>query len=105
MSSDGEEAAAPRLRLSCYKHFDMLWFCYTPAHQLQQYYRLGTLDNCSQKWSALYDCLNLKTKRTSAIEDILETREKSEHHIWTFRSPHEAKSHWRKLFGHLEGQE
>lgn len=36
-----------------------------PVHQMQQYYRLGVLDNCSGKWSALYDCLTLKTKQSS----------------------------------------
>ncbi|KAK6163481.1 hypothetical protein DH2020_000345 [Rehmannia glutinosa] len=76
-----------------------------PVHQMQQYYRLGALDNCSGKWSALYDCLNLKTKRASEVEEILETREKSVPHIWSFRSPKEARSHWNKLFGHLDEQE
>ncbi|KAK6163473.1 hypothetical protein DH2020_000337 [Rehmannia glutinosa] len=105
MSSENEEAAAPRRRLSCSKYFDALWFCYSPVHQMQQYYRLGAFDNCSGKWSALYDCLNLKTKRASEVEEILETREKSVPHIWSFRSPKEARSHWNKLFGHLDEQE
>ena len=37
-------------------------FIAAPVHQMQQYYRLGTLDNCGGKWSALVDCLTLKTK-------------------------------------------
>ncbi|KAK4440654.1 hypothetical protein Salat_0400300 [Sesamum alatum] len=105
MSSGKEEDAAPRRRLSCTKYFDALWFCYSPVHQMQQYYRLGALDNCSGKWSALYDCLALKTKRASEVEEILETREKSEHHIWSFRSPMEARAHWQRLFGHLDDQD
>ncbi|KAL3828531.1 hypothetical protein ACJIZ3_017333 [Penstemon smallii] len=114
MNSNKEEAEPARRRLSCTKYFDALWFCYSinvrvvkipPVHQLQQYYRLGTLDNCSEKWSALFDCLSLKTKRVSEVEEILETREKSKQHIWSFRSPQEARSHWDKLFGHLDGQE
>ncbi|KAK4409036.1 hypothetical protein Sango_0484600 [Sesamum angolense] len=48
MSSGKEEDAAPRRRLSCTKYFDALWFCYSPVHQMQQYYRLGALDNCSE---------------------------------------------------------
>ncbi|KAL6511914.1 hypothetical protein OROGR_021511 [Orobanche gracilis] len=105
MGSEEETDAVPRRRLSCSKYFDALWFCYSPVHQLQQYYRLGALDNCSGKWSALYDCLILKTKRASEVEEILETRESSVPHIWSFRSPKEAKSHWQKHFGHLDGQE
>lgn len=39
-----------------------------PVHQMQQYYRLGVLDNCHEKWSALADCLMLKTKRASDVQ-------------------------------------
>ncbi|PIN00988.1 hypothetical protein CDL12_26515 [Handroanthus impetiginosus] len=105
MSSEQEEAAAPLRKLSCSKYFDALWFCYSPVHQMQQYYRLGALDNCSGKWSALYDCLMLKTKRASEVEEILETREKAKHHIWSFRSPKEAKVRWEELYRHLDKQE
>nr|GMD54206.1 uncharacterized protein C227.17C-like [Ipomoea batatas] len=72
-----------------------------PVHQMQQYYRLGNLDNCSDKWSALYDCLSLKTKRQAEVEEILEKREKTKPHIWSFRTPEEAASHWQKLYGHM----
>ncbi|XP_022898503.1 uncharacterized protein C227.17c-like isoform X3 [Olea europaea var. sylvestris] len=68
MSLEKEEGAATRRRLSCTKYFDALWFCYSPVHQMQQYYRLGDLDNCSGKWTALVDCLSLKTKRSSELE-------------------------------------
>ncbi|KAL3651032.1 hypothetical protein CASFOL_007435 [Castilleja foliolosa] len=105
MNSEKEEEAGPRQRLSCTKYFDALWFCYSPVHQLQQYYRIGALDNCSGKWSALYDCLNLKTKRASEVEEILESREKSIPHIWSFRTQEEARYHWQKLFGHLDDDE
>ncbi|KAK2643532.1 hypothetical protein Ddye_025295 [Dipteronia dyeriana] len=67
MSSD-EENSVSRRRLSCFKCFDALWFCYSPVHQLQQYYRLGVFDNCTDKWSALVDCLTLKTKSSSKVE-------------------------------------
>nr|GMD16007.1 uncharacterized protein C227.17C-like [Ipomoea batatas]GMD20408.1 uncharacterized protein C227.17C-like [Ipomoea batatas] len=97
MSSEKE----PRRKLSCSACFDALWFCYTPVHQMQQYYRLGNLDNCSDKWSALYDCLTLKTKRQAEVEEILEKREKTKPHIWSFRTPEEAASHWQKLYGHM----
>ncbi|KAL9416386.1 hypothetical protein AB3S75_039559 [Citrus x aurantiifolia] len=100
-----KESSAPRRRLSCSTCFDALWFCYSPVHQMQQYYRLGVLDNCTAKWSALVDCLTLKTKPSSQVEEILETREKAKPHIWTFRTPEEANSHWKNLFGHLDEME
>ncbi|XP_030453503.1 uncharacterized protein C227.17c [Syzygium oleosum] len=107
MASADEEAssAVPRRRLSCTTCFNALWFCYSPVHQMQQYYRAGVLDNCSGKWSALVDCLTLKTKRASEVQEILETREKAKQHIWTFRTPEEASSHWEELFGHLDEPE
>ncbi|KAI5666522.1 hypothetical protein M9H77_16375 [Catharanthus roseus] len=70
--------------------------------KMQQYYRLGSLDNCSAKFSALFDCLNLKTKRSSEVEEILERREKEKPHIWSFRTPEEAASKWEELYGHLD---
>ncbi|GMP88650.1 hypothetical protein CsSME_00040557 [Camellia sinensis var. sinensis] len=102
MISEKEEEASVPQRLSCTTCFDALWFCYSPVHQMQQYYRLGVLDNCSGKWNALVDCLTLKTKRTSVVEEILETREKAKPHIWSFRTPEEAASHWKELFGNLD---
>ncbi|KAJ0021765.1 hypothetical protein Pint_31986 [Pistacia integerrima] len=107
MSSESEsesESVSPRPRSSCIKCFDALWFCYSPVHQMQQYYRLGTFDNCVNKWAALVDCLSLKTKPSSQVENILEAREKEKEkaHIWTFRTPEEATSHWKSLFGHLD---
>ncbi|KAH7862154.1 hypothetical protein Vadar_000819 [Vaccinium darrowii] len=102
MNSEKEETSVSRRRLSCTKCFDALWFCYSPVHQMQQYYRLGVLDNCSQKWTALVDCLTLKIKRSSEVEEILENREKAKPHIWTFRTPEESALHWRDLFGDLD---
>lgn len=104
-SADEEASSVPRRRLSCTTCFNSLWFCYSPVHQMQQYYRLGVLDNCSGKWSALVDCLALKTKRASDVQEILETREKAKHHIWTIRTPEEASSHWKELFAHLDEPE
>ncbi|CAL1367031.1 unnamed protein product [Linum trigynum] len=102
MEPEEVTSSAARRRLSCTKHFDALWFCYSPVHQMQQYYRLGVLDNCSGKWSALYDCLTLKTKRSSEIEDILNTREKAKTHIWTFRSKEEASAYWTEQYGDMD---
>ncbi|KAJ1376276.1 hypothetical protein SESBI_50114, partial [Sesbania bispinosa] len=55
-------------KLSCSACFDALWFCYSPVHQMQQYYRLGVLDNCSEKWRAMVDCFMLKTKPASQVQ-------------------------------------
>ncbi|XP_008227088.1 PREDICTED: uncharacterized protein C227.17c [Prunus mume] len=105
MPSVEEGSLAPKRRLSCSTCFDALWFCYSPVHQMQQYYRLGVLDNCSGKWNSLVDCLSLKTKRSSEVQEILETREKAKPHIWTFRTPEEASVHWKEQFGHLDEME
>ncbi|XP_043696473.1 uncharacterized protein LOC122646903 [Telopea speciosissima] len=99
------ESSSSGSRLSCTICFDALSFCYSPVHQMQQYYRLGVLDNCSEKWNALFDCLSLKTKRSSEMKEILETREKTKPHIWTFRTPEEASDHWNELFGHVNDPE
>ncbi|KDP34361.1 hypothetical protein JCGZ_11244 [Jatropha curcas] len=72
---------------------------------MQQYYRLGVFDNCSEKWNALVDCLLLKTKKSSEVQEILASREKAKDHIWTFRTPEEASSHWKELYGQLDGME
>ncbi|KAG2674512.1 hypothetical protein I3760_13G140400 [Carya illinoinensis] len=104
MSSETEASSGPPTqRLSCTTCFDALWFCY--FHQMQQYYRLGVLDNCSEKWNAVLDCLNLKTKRSAEVQEILETREKAKPHIWTFRTQEAASSNWKEQFGHLDEME
>ncbi|KAF3967648.1 hypothetical protein ACB098_08G113400 [Castanea mollissima] len=106
MSTETETSSGlQKQRLSCSTCFDALWFCYSPVHQMQQYYRLGVLDNCSEKWNVLYDCLRLKTKRSTEVQEILETRDRAKPHIWTIRTPEEAASHWKELFGHLDEPE
>ncbi|XP_073111728.1 uncharacterized protein [Elaeis guineensis] len=73
-SSSGLGSAAPKvqaLHLSCTKCFDALWFCYSPFHQMQQYYRYGEFDGCFGKWNALFDCLSLKTKKSSEVQVLL----------------------------------
>ncbi|KAL3641183.1 hypothetical protein CASFOL_016151 [Castilleja foliolosa] len=37
--------------------------------------------------------------------EILESREISVPHIWSFRTQEEARYHWQKLFGHLDNDE
>ncbi|KAF9593725.1 hypothetical protein IFM89_024729 [Coptis chinensis] len=62
-ASSSSSSSVPRPQLL--KCFNALWFCYSPFHQMQQYYRAGVFDNCSGKWNALFDCLGLKTKPPS----------------------------------------
>jgi hypothetical protein len=61
-------AAAPRAQLSCTRFADALYFCYSPVYQVQQLYRRGTLDDCSGRWGALYDCMSLKAKPNAELE-------------------------------------
>jgi hypothetical protein len=84
--------------LDCIKCFDALWFCYSPWHQMQTYYRYGDFDNCFGKWGALVDCLSLKTKRKAEVEEILIAREKARPHIWTYRTVDEASEYWWQLY-------
>nr|XP_009390014.1 PREDICTED: uncharacterized protein C227.17c [Musa acuminata subsp. malaccensis] len=93
-SSPTTSSSQEARKLSCTKHFDALWFCYSPFHQVQQYYRHGEFDNCFGKWNALFDCLNLKTKKSSEVQEILEAREKAKQHIWTIRTVEEASVNW-----------
>uniref|UniRef100_A0A0D6R752 Early meiotic induction protein 1 n=1 Tax=Araucaria cunninghamii TaxID=56994 RepID=A0A0D6R752_ARACU len=90
-----------RRNMSCTACFDALGFCYTPLYQMQQYYRYGKFDNCSDKWSALFDCLRLKTKPSTEMQAILESREKNQPHIWKFRTVEEASREWNNVYGHL----
>ncbi|KAJ6798383.1 Uncharacterized protein M6B38_211680 [Iris pallida] len=87
-----------RKALSCTKCFDALWFCYSPFHQMQQYYRQGEFDTCFGKWDALFDCLSLKTKRSSEVQEILDAREKAKQHIWTYRTVEEASANWWRMY-------
>jgi len=91
----------PPPRPDCIKCFDALWFCYSPFHQMQSYYRYGEFDNCFGKWGDLVDCLTLKTKRVAEVEEILIAREKAKPHIWTFRTVDEASKHWWRMYKHL----
>lgn len=70
MSTEKESSSSStaKRKLSCTACFNALWFCYSPVHQMQQYYRVGVFDNCSGKWKAMIDCLTLKTKPASHVQ-------------------------------------
>nr|VDD40344.1 unnamed protein product [Brassica oleracea] len=121
MTTETDDSTAVRRRVSCTKCFDALWFCYctwsnitsngngtgqgcAPFYQMQQYYRVGKLDDCTKKFSDLFDCLSLKTKTASEAEKIMEEQEQAEaaKHIWIMRTREEASCHWNETFGHLD---
>ena len=45
------------------------------------------------------------TSWTLWMQEILEARGRAKPHIWTIRTPEEASSHWKKLYGHLDKPE
>ncbi|GLJ37530.1 hypothetical protein SUGI_0762610 [Cryptomeria japonica] len=108
MAEEDEGLVSPVLKrnLSCTERFDELWFCYSPVYQMKQYYRYGTFDTCFEKWSAVFDCLRLKTKRKHEVQKILEARERDQPpHIWKMRTFEEASANWNSMYGHLNEYE
>ncbi|VAI18183.1 unnamed protein product [Triticum turgidum subsp. durum] len=95
-----ENPNRPPSRLDCIKYFNALWSCYSPFHQMQNYYRYGVFDNCSSKWRDLVDCLTLKTKSKAEVEEMLMAREKARPHFWTYRTVDEASANWWKMYKH-----
>eukprot|EP00249_Psilotum_nudum_P007575 c20665_g1_i1 orf=236-619(-) len=91
-----------KFKLSCVSCIDAIWFCYTPVHQMKEYYREGTFDSCRKKWSELFDCFYLRTKPDAEVQAILGARERNKPHLWKLRSREEASKEWDKLFGHLQ---
>ena len=95
-----EGGGLPLPRPDFVKCFDALWFCYSPWHQMQYYYRYGDFDSCFGKWGDLAECLSLKTKSKAEVEEILLAREKARPHIWTYRTVDEATTHWWRMYKH-----
>lgn len=95
-------APAPPPPESCVKYFDALWFCYSPGHQLKQFYRYGNVDDCTGAWSSLWGCLSKRTVRFAPSEDEND-QSKQQHPRWKLRTKEEAKAAWDAEFGHLGG--
>ena len=91
----------PQQPESCVKYFDALWFCYSPGHQLKQFYRYGNVDDCTGAWSSLWACLSKRTVRFAPSGEGEPSAEK--HPLWELRTREEAKAAWDAEFGHLEG--
>jgi len=81
------------------KHFDAVWFCYSPVHQVQEYYRYGQVDDCLGHWSKLWACLK---QRTKFAEEAVHDPMKGKHPLWSLRSKEEAAGFWEQEFGHVE---
>lgn len=90
---------------SCVKYFDALWFCYSPGHQLKQFYRYGNVDDCTGAWSSLWRCLSKRTARFAPSDEEAEeeAKRRRKHPLWELRTREEAKVAWDAEFGHLEG--
>eukprot|EP00246_Nothoceros_aenigmaticus_P011451 TRINITY_DN3115_c0_g1_i2.p1 TRINITY_DN3115_c0_g1~~TRINITY_DN3115_c0_g1_i2.p1 ORF type:complete len:105 (-),score=16.16 TRINITY_DN3115_c0_g1_i2:351-665(-) len=91
-----------RPTLNCTKHFDAIYFCYSPVYQMTQYYRDGVFDDCKGKWGQLWDCMSIKTKPAAQVQAYLEEKKRATHDIWTFRTREEAEKAWNSKFGHLQ---
>jgi hypothetical protein len=88
---------------SCVKYFDALWFCYSPGHQLKQFYRYGNVDDCTGAWSQLWACLSKRTVRFAPREGDESSGHVKEHPLWKLQTKEEAKAAWDAEFGHLDG--
>lgn len=77
---------------------DALWFCYSPVHQMTEYYRYGKVDDCLGHWGELWDCLKQRTK----FADTEARAQDHSHPLWKLRTKEEAAQFWKKEFGHLD---
>lgn len=91
-----------RPKLSCTKHFDAIYFCYSPVYQMTQYYREAKFDDCKGKWGQLWNCMSMKTKPAEEVQAYLDEQSRSVNDIWTLRTPQEAAKAWNAQFGHLQ---
>eukprot|EP00924_Labyrinthula_sp_SR-Ha-C_P007085 snap_masked-scaffold_8-processed-gene-8.18-mRNA-1 protein AED:1.00 eAED:1.00 QI:0/0/0/0/1/1/2/0/99 len=83
-----------REKTNCLKFADALCYCYTPPHQLGNFYMNGEIDDCKRNLSNLMTCLKLKTKSSTRTEaekkDLIDKMwMKNDYsptnHIWEFR--------------------
>eukprot|EP00884_Botryococcus_braunii_P005573 jgi/Botrbrau1/15016/Bobra.0018s0114.1 len=99
MSISDDQSVLPtdansKQRESCVPYFDALWFCYSPGHQLTEYYRYGNVDDCSGQWRKFYNCLKKRTKYADQAEE--ETKPEP---FWEMRTKEEAMEFWVREFG------
>jgi hypothetical protein len=98
-ANDASASLSPATtRQSCVPFFDALWFCYSPAHQLRQYYVYGTVDDCTGHWGALWDCLKQRTRFKDEGGDGGGDVAPA-HPLWRLRTPEEAREAWQREFG------
>jgi len=78
---------------SCVKYFDAAWWCFTPTHQIQNYYINGDWDSCQETLSDLMRCFAGKTRLYTGEKP----REKPSA-IWKPRNTEEARRFWEAEF-------
>eukprot|EP00850_Spirogloea_muscicola_P008080 SM000042S15347 [mRNA] locus=s42:507733:508447:+ [translate_table: standard] len=97
-----EEAPQPlRRSASCVPAFDALWFCYSPVHQMTQYYRDGEFDGCTARWSALWHCMANRARGGASSEAQPREEPAASHaeRMWELRTPEAAAEFWRQQYG------
>eukprot|EP00270_Netrium_digitus_P022029 TRINITY_DN970_c0_g1_i2.p1 TRINITY_DN970_c0_g1~~TRINITY_DN970_c0_g1_i2.p1 ORF type:complete len:105 (-),score=18.47 TRINITY_DN970_c0_g1_i2:86-400(-) len=91
---------------SCVKYVDALWFCYSPVHQVKEYYREGEFDSCLGKLSDLWTCLLLRTSAAPRIRESMERKRVEECAsigMWQLRTVQEAEKWWKEEFTQEQG--
>mmetsp|Transcript_42036 Transcript_42036/g.106433 ORF Transcript_42036/g.106433 Transcript_42036/m.106433 type:complete len:119 (+) Transcript_42036:116-472(+) len=91
-AADEASTAATHRPESCVQYFDALWFCYSPVHQMEQYYRFGIFDDCKGHWGRFMGCMARKTRLGSPAEPPVD------HSFWKQRDPAEAAKFWKSQF-------
>jgi hypothetical protein len=69
---------------------------------MKEYYRYGTVDDCSGHWGTLMNCL--KTKTTRYKNSVPEDPNAGRHPLWELRTPQQAAEFWGREFGKLSGE-
>ena len=112
--------------LSCSRDFSssfsfrsLFFFLHDPApvYQMQEYYRLGELDDCFSKWRDFYQCIVSRPKAAPQVSDpsksdlsghsvwltvglgAQDVRVEKETQFWELKDHDTAKDDWDKIFG------
>eukprot|EP00210_Caulerpa_lentillifera_P005632 g5385.t1 len=78
---------------SCLKYFDAVWWCFTPAHQIESYYINGQVDTCDESVKDFFNCLRgkLKVYKDKSPRRVIPS-------IWEHRTVDEAREFWKNDF-------
>jgi hypothetical protein len=70
-SNPAKSLAAVKDAVSCVDAGNALFFCASPAHQMERYYKDGHLDGCDAQLSELKLCMRLKLAGEKETRDIV----------------------------------